>query len=326
MSLILEALRKSEERRRLGETPTLISQSEWAARRHHPPASRTRTWLMWTLPPLVVATLAAGWWFGLREPGQSGPVDGTAQESPDRGTPAGAGAVPAPATPTAATSAPQPQADVAPAPVALSTAPPSPAMPPPPPVTDGAPQAANTVPPDVRARFERGEVFANSADQLRPPVPTADAPIVTPEAALPEPLDDPKDVAVAAAPQPASSPPPAPAATTAPSAPVTMPAAAAPPSPPPAVASASPTPAARADTSDVPYAFELSLATRHALPPLKMSMHVYAADPAHRFVLLDGVRLVEGGDSGELRVIEIRANGVVLEFRSQRFLLPRNGG
>ncbi len=214
MSLILEALRKSEERRRLGEAPTLISQSEWTARRHHAGQSRRRAWLAWHLLPVVAIALAAGWWIGLRE----APVDPATTPSVE--TPARAPEVPGPPVPVAA---------------APTTPPATPATHVP--STTGTPaQTADTVPPDLRARFERGEVFANAPEQLRPPVPTTDAPIVPPEAALPEPLEEPREAAVAAVP----APPPPPTSTIA--APTTpAPVATAPATPAvPAAAAASP--------------------------------------------------------------------------------------
>jgi general secretion pathway protein B len=77
---------------------------------------------------------------------------------------------------------------------------------------------------------------------------------------------------------------------------------------------------------DVPAYYDLPFATRKALPQLSMSMHVYAADPKQRFVILDGARMVEGDtttDSVTLR--EIRPDGVILEFQGQRFYFPRDG-
>lgn len=54
MSLILEALKKSEQQRRLGELPTLSSPA--------PSRPRRRSALPW-LAALIVVALAAGWWF-----------------------------------------------------------------------------------------------------------------------------------------------------------------------------------------------------------------------------------------------------------------------
>jgi general secretion pathway protein B len=76
----------------------------------------------------------------------------------------------------------------------------------------------------------------------------------------------------------------------------------------------------------LPWAYELPLALRQALPPMKLSMHVWNADPARRFVILDDTRAAEGGPAGkDLTVIEIRREALVLEFRGARFLLPRGG-
>jgi len=71
---------------------------------------------------------------------------------------------------------------------------------------------------------------------------------------------------------------------------------------------------------------DLPATDRAALPPLKLSMHVYADVPAERFVLIDGRRYGEGMTlAPELLLHEIRRDGIVLEFRGRRFLLPRPG-
>ena len=76
----------------------------------------------------------------------------------------------------------------------------------------------------------------------------------------------------------------------------------------------------------VPLLYEMPLGTRQALPPLKLSMHVYSPDPARRVVIIDGVRIIEGGTvSGDLRVNHITADGLVLQLGDQQFLLPRGG-
>ena len=62
------------------------------------------------------------------------------------------------------------------------------------------------------------------------------------------------------------------------------------------------------------------------MPDLKLSMHVYAADPAGRFAWIDDKRVTEGSPlQNELDVREITPEGVVLVFRGQAFLLPRGG-
>lgn len=54
-------------------------------------------------------------------------------------------------------------------------------------------------------------------------------------------------------------------------------------------------------------------------------MHVFGNEPAQRFVILNGERRVAGDDVDGVHVVEIRADGVVLELEGQRFLLPRGG-
>ena len=71
---------------------------------------------------------------------------------------------------------------------------------------------------------------------------------------------------------------------------------------------------------------DLPADARAALPPLNMSMHVYAETPGERFVLIDGRRYSEGmALAPDLLLHEVRRDGVVLEFRGRRFLLPRPG-
>ena len=58
------------------------------------------------------------------------------------------------------------------------------------------------------------------------------------------------------------------------------------------------------------------------LPPVRMSMHVWDADPTRRFVILDGQRMGEGDRKGTLQVVEIRRDGVILQRDGQRVRLP----
>jgi general secretion pathway protein B len=74
----------------------------------------------------------------------------------------------------------------------------------------------------------------------------------------------------------------------------------------------------------LPTLAELMPAVRGALPVLKLTMHVYSADPAGRFVLIDGKRLVQGdGIGASLTLSEIRRDGAVLDYAGKRFLVPR---
>ena len=98
--------------------------------------------------------------------------------------------------------------------------------------------------------------------------------------------------------------------------------------PPPAAmpAPVAPPPAARrAPVDQLPTAKELQ-ATGVSLPPLLMNLHVYDPSPALRYVLLNGLRLTEGEFTPDgIKVDTITENGVVLEARGQRFLLPTGG-
>jgi general secretion pathway protein B len=73
---------------------------------------------------------------------------------------------------------------------------------------------------------------------------------------------------------------------------------------------------------DLPRIAELPASQRERLPALKMTMHMWNADPARRFVIVDGRRLVEGDRVGDATVRTIDADGVVLELEGQSLRLP----
>lgn len=318
MSTIYEALRKAEERRRLGEAPALIGDAAWATRRPPYAAPSRRHWL-WLLLPAVLAGLAGAWWLGRGS--------GAASSGPTASTPA-----PAPATAAAAASTAAAPTPITTTPAPLAVAPPqavvandaatpvAPAAAPAAALPAGPDDLAarDGVPAQKLAQFERGEVFANAPELLRPVTPTPPAPTPPAEAALPQPLAE--EAAPAAAPVAVATPAAMP---TAMPAPLPMPPVAAPPA-----AAQEPTgaPAPPGANAGVPLIYELPLGTRQTLPALRMSMHVYSADTARRVVILDGERYQEGAIvSGELRVAAITPDGVVLELGDQRFLLPRGG-
>lgn len=67
---------------------------------------------------------------------------------------------------------------------------------------------------------------------------------------------------------------------------------------------------------------ELRLAGRD-LPELRMDVHVYDPDPTGRLVYLNGFKYREGQTTrDEMDVEEITSDGVVLNYRGLRFLLP----
>jgi len=70
--------------------------------------------------------------------------------------------------------------------------------------------------------------------------------------------------------------------------------------------------------------WELPDAIRADVPEIKFSVLVYATQPADRFVLVNGQRLVEGDSYAPgLVVAEIRLDGVVFSYRLYRFLVER---
>lgn len=291
MSLILEALKKSERQRRLGEAPSLGS-PVMAVRRQ-----RSRLPLLFAL---IVAALAVGWW--LRRTPEPAPVAPAIVES----------------TPAAASSAPAPDAGAAPAVPAnpserehvQGTA--NARLP----RSKAAPDATAGMPPDLREKVSSGELVVANPALLKP---GQAATVNEREAVLPAP--------VVAAPPAASAPAtaPAPAPGNAPAAVPSAPAVDAPttPAPNPAVSAA---PAVAPGASNSPLLlWELPYAQRREIPELKLSMHVFGSDPAQRFVIINGIRQVEGDEIESLKLIEIRADGVVFEHQGQRFLYPRGG-
>lgn len=78
-----------------------------------------------------------------------------------------------------------------------------------------------------------------------------------------------------------------------------------------------------APPSNLPTADELT--ARGGLPELKLELHVYSNNPAERFVFVNGSRYREGDATREgAQVEEITREGVVMNLRGNRFLLPRD--
>ena len=60
------------------------------------------------------------------------------------------------------------------------------------------------------------------------------------------------------------------------------------------------------------------------LPELRLSLHVYDADPARRYVLLNSTRLREGESTPDgIRLERVTESGVILSWRNRRFTLQR---
>jgi general secretion pathway protein B len=164
----------------------------------------------------------------------------------------------------------------------------------------------------------------------RSPAPIASMPAPARTATRPLPVESPTpeplpartpiparpDATVATAPSAAVAAPPAPDVGDNAPAHTTIPAPT--PAPPPApVASVAP-----ADSGRVLLVGELDAETRNALPPLKLSMHLWNEDPSRRFVILDGQRLGEGDRVGEASIARIEPDGVLLEWHGRRVRVP----
>ena len=74
----------------------------------------------------------------------------------------------------------------------------------------------------------------------------------------------------------------------------------------------------------LPSISEVTLTGAEALPELHLDVHVYATKPSDRFVYINMRKYKEGNTLQEGPVLEkIRRDGVVLNYRGLRFILPR---
>ena len=273
MSLILEALRKSEAERQIGRAPGLLTPMPMSAVQ---PSSR-RWWLASLLVGLVVVAVTLAWWVG--RSGQSAAT----QANPGIATNAGASAPPQPTgVATAAT-----QEHTPPAPAA-SVATPTP-------VTRSLPAAGPAdFPSDPDFESTERESLPLPAPISAPPLGTAAPGSAAPVTATPVVVGE-----TAAAPTPLV-----------PSEPV-LPAVAPTATALPVVAASTPLSA-------------LSAAERAGLPPLRLSMHVFNAEPSRRFVMIDSHRHAEGDAlTAEIKLVEIRREGAVVDIRGRLVLIER---
>jgi general secretion pathway protein B len=311
MSLILEALKKSEAKRRLGEAPDLETPFAAQRRRSSP------------LPLIVAAIVIAagvGWWL-LRTPAApSGAASTPAQEKPLAATPR-----PAPVKPAAAKPPVTDSALPAVAPAMTEIKPDvDPAN-----VSQWVPvgQGSLHMPGSKRKRAAEAAA-ANPAEALHAPAAAQKRPLV-----VVAPTSAPNTVAAVTPPPGVKKPEPEPIAELKKPEPIpviaTGPGVKKPEPPPEAALSAGmkkpeQAPMAASDSSAQPY-YQLPFSVRKDLPSLKLSMHVYAAEPAQRFIILNDSRMVEGNSQEDLALREIRPDGAVFEFRGQRFFYPRDG-
>lgn len=87
---------------------------------------------------------------------------------------------------------------------------------------------------------------------------------------------------------------------------------------------ADPRPVTGADTSEAPWLSSLPQAFRSSLPPLVVNIHVYSPDQSQRILYINNRQARQGERiEGGVVVEEIVHDGVVLQYRGQRFKLPR---
>jgi general secretion pathway protein B len=297
MSLILDALKKSEAERRRGLPPNLHAQFG------SPRRPRRAPWAVGAGAVLLMAGLGGSWFWLARDPtAPTAEPAGTTLAGVDQTETADAANQP----PARTASAAIPAAVVA----SVATTPSVPAR------------------PSGEAAFGGVGGDGNGATVTGGGLP------VPQRAALYTPTVSPTTTVASQAPAvPVAAPPSA--AVAAPAAPPSMPESAAVPVAAPAAAVAMATPPAQfngaaADQAvakpeeKLPLMYELPYGTRKELPKLDLTMHVFSPVREERFIVLNGKRFtVESPAPGpELTLLDIVADGVVLEFRGQRFLLP----
>ncbi|MGE4072682.1 MAG: general secretion pathway protein GspB [Lysobacterales bacterium] len=297
MSLILDALKKSEAERRRGLPPNLHAQFGTPRRPRRAP------WAVGAGAVLLMAGLGGSWFFLARDPAAPTPeTAGAALAGVDQIETANA----ASAAPAMVASSAEPVAPVA-------TAAAAPAMP----ARPGAEAAFGGVGGDGNGGTVSGgglpvpQRAALYTPSVSPTTTVVSQPPAVPAAAPPS-----APVAVPTAPE--AMPEPAAAAVAAPTAAVAMA------TPPTEFNPAAADPSTMKPEEKLPLMYELPYGTRKELPKLDLTMHVYSPVREERFIVLNGKRFtVESPAPGpELTLLDIVADGVVLEFRGQRFLLP----
>lgn len=297
MSLIHEALQKAEAERRAGELPPLLSMSS-APRRREGGAHRP----LWFA--LGIAVLAAATYTNRDLIRSDSDAPSEARVATTRDAPEEAVAVPMKAASNQAARKP--------------------------PVVQRAPAAQPTMDAFTAAQTDAIASHLGAGHGVVTPEAPIEAAPTDPPASIPKPVlpaagpvdsneTEADTQSIATKPQPTAQVSPTEMPSTNPPAPTVS-------DPIPPSAAMPATEDAGTDNAGVPLIYELPLATRQVLPPMKVTMQVYHQDPTLRFAIIDGKRVNENGVVGnELNLIEIQRDAMVLEFRGKRFLLPRLG-
>jgi len=81
----------------------------------------------------------------------------------------------------------------------------------------------------------------------------------------------------------------------------------------------------RGTAEGVPLYQDLATTPGSQLPSLRLDLHVYAARPGDRFVMINMHKLREGDSLADgVHVDSITTDGAVLSYNGSRFLLPRD--
>lgn len=265
MSLILEALRKSEAERRLGRAPDLLA----AMPVLHAPAPRSRWPMRIAGICVVIAAIAMGWWWMRAMPNaqQESASAPSLRSASHRDTGIGT-------TRDAANNAPH-------ASIAMRKSQP-------PVITLPVTSAPHPIAPITAAPAHQSVVAAPKPATMPAPI-QASRDAAPPKLAVEVPVPAQSNIAITSA-----TPTPAPAT--------------APPADEPALLSLA----------------ELSASERIGLPTLKVSMYVYAEDPAQRFMIVDGQHVGEGARLADgVTLVRIRRDGAEIDAHGRRLLLPK---
>lgn len=286
MSYILEALRRADSERDRGGVPGIHARPLPAELSEAPRAGVLAHPLAWLTALLAVLLAAVFGWQWLREEPPALPATTSAAPPPVPAAPPAT--LPAPTPVPAATAALNGPPAAAPATAAATHAPTLESA-------EATRSAPVVVPPAARELIAAEE----AASRQRAARAAAAASAATTAATAPASAAKREPAAVAAAPAPAANPGTAAAR---------------------GAASASPQPAPAPAEPAIATLRELPEDVRRAIPALAIGGSVYSANPAGRFVVINGQIVHEGDRLGpDLALEQIRLKSAVLRYKNYRF-------